>query len=115
MIEQRKYPMYPSHFRLNLTCEDGSSWDVSTIDISIEGMRILSKDKNLLLEPSSLVTIKLQKQHNIEPLLFSGVVKHYSLEQNGDTIFGVEVTPRTEQAKKNWDSVVEKVRLSMKQ
>lgn len=84
---------------------------MSTLDVSIEGMRILSKHRNLIFEPETLVTIKLEKQQNIEPMVFSGTVRHYSIEQNDDMIFGVSITGLSDDSKTRWNHLIEQVRL----
>lgn len=111
-MELRKYPRYTCHLKINITCEDGSSWEMSTLDVSVEGMRILSSDTNVIIEPSSLVTVRLQKQYDLEPLVFSGVVRHYSLEQNGQVVFGIQITPLSDEIKTKWHHVVEQIRLN---
>lgn len=112
-FEQRKYPRYPCQLKINLKSKNGKSWPMSTLDVSLEGMRILSKEKDLIIEPSSLVTIEVQKQKDIDPFFFSGSVKHYSLEQNGNTIFGVEIKPLTDETKENWPSALDKIKQSL--
>jgi hypothetical protein len=113
-IDLRKYPRYPCHLKIYITNEQGNSWDMSTLDVSVEGMRILSKHKNLVFEPETLVTIRLEKQRNLEPMIFSGTVRHYSIEQNDDMIFGVSITGLNDESKTRWNYLIEHVRLSTK-
>ena len=109
-IEQRKYPRYPCNLNISVRTENHQSWQMIALDISVKGLRIISKDFDVLIEPQSFVEISLEKHLHLPALTLSGEVKHYSYEENGQVVFGVEITKIDDEAKEKWHQLIELIR-----
>ena len=108
-IEQRRFERYHCHFQLEVIIEK-EKWLMHALDISQEGLRLKSVDINIIIEPKKIVAIKLPYHKKEGSLVIRGEVRHYSYEENGQVIFGVQTLDMDRETKKSWFDILERIK-----
>jgi hypothetical protein len=82
----RKFPRYTWTIKVKVKTSENDNFTMDTINISQQGMKLISKEKYIIIEPQSIVKISLGNNINLK-----GEVRHYSMEETGQTVFGIQI------------------------
>ena len=104
--DRREYPRITAHLTVFVTTPDQKEREMTTLDISAKGLRLLSKEKFLTIEPGASITIHIPQQPWCQAVSFIGKVRHYSYEQDGDGVFGIYIATIDDSSKHNWQQAI---------
>ena len=105
---QRKHPIFTRHLKLLITTEDKKTRPMETLDVSSQGLRLLTHEPYLVIEPGSMVKIKIPPQKtNSSEINLEGEIRHYSYERDGSGIFGIQLKKLDKETKAAWQRTIE--------
>ena len=104
--DRREHPRITANLTVFVTTADKKERKMTTLDISAKGLRLLSKEKFLTIEPGASITIHIPQQPTCQTVSFIGEVRHYSYEQDGDGVFGIYITSIDDSSKDKWQQAI---------
>jgi hypothetical protein len=98
----RKFPRYSFEIKVKVKTPEDEIFVMKTINISEQGLKLISQDKYIIIEPQSIISIALgDEKINIE-----GEIRHFSTEESGETVFGIQISEESSEWKKYFDSIL---------
>ena len=107
--DQREHSRINANLTVFVTTTDKQEIKMTTLDISTGGLRLLSKEKFLTIEPGESIAIHIPSQTDCQATSFIGEIRHYSYEPNGDGVFGINITSIDDSNKHIWHQAITKL------
>ena len=102
----RKFLRISHKIQIKLQVSEGKNYLAETIDVSDEGMRIITKDKYITIIPGTEVKV-ICTQENLSDFCLLCQSRHYSLKENGQTVVGFQIINENEdEEKKKWLKII---------
>ena len=102
--EDRKFPRYNFELKVKVETPEDETFVMKTINISEQGLKLISQEKYVIIEPQSIVSIVIGN----EELIVKGEVRHYSNEDSGHTVFGIMISAEESEWKEYFSNIVKK-------
>ena len=103
---ERKFLRIAHKIQIKLHVPEGKNYSAETIDVSDEGMRVITKEKYITIIPGTEVKV-ICTQENLSDFCLLCKSRHYSLKENGQTVVGFQIINENEdEEKKKWLKII---------
>ena len=110
-VERRKFPRFKFSLDVEIKFFEEDIVLAKTIDISQEGVRIRTMQDNVIVAPGTSMEIFIGKNDQIKnSFSLMGKAIHYSVEESGRTIVGIQVAHNDLRTKDQWLALVEQAK-----
>ncbi|MBC62358.1 MAG: hypothetical protein CMP11_07870 [Zetaproteobacteria bacterium] len=111
-IGERKYPRYPCKLKVLVVTQGNEKNEMMCLDVSLVGLRLESLERFIVIEPREEIKVLFPATAESSDFELKGVIKHYSQEESGQVVFGVEIIHQNTNSHNYWQEHMKKLVLT---